>query len=383
MPLIGTTFTPEVLRTFFLENTHQGGSLIKVPRCANRIYKAQLIVGKEDTYEVGWESDEEVILHNSLVTIYETNPESEKDNSGSNNTPNPLVRLETIQILIALVAGKGWKMHHLEVKTNFLNGDRKKLDSTLKEMGFQQCVHEKVVYRKVSNGEFIIVLVYGDDLFVTGTSLDCINEFKRRMASQFEMSDLGELTYYLDLTYSVSVVSRYMQRPRISHDRAIKQILRYLKGITSFGIKYKRGNDMRLVGYSSHNVDIDDGRSTTRHVFYFGTSPITWCSQKQTTVVLPSCEAKFVAATATACQVIWLRNLLAEVMENDQVIVEHVYEENERADALTKGLARIRFKEMRSLLGVQERVPSVIGKRLPSWSASPTQPILLVLRVLE
>ncbi|GJS60265.1 uncharacterized mitochondrial protein-like protein [Tanacetum coccineum] len=353
-----------------------GSLLIKVPRSANRLYKAQLKVGKEGTNEVGRESDKEENPHSSLVTVHETSPESEEDHSRSDGTPIPIARLETIRLLIALAAGKGWKIHHLDVKTAFLNGDRKKLDSTLEEMGFLQCVHEKAVYRKVSNGEFIIIAVYGDDIFVTGTSLDLINEFKRRMASQFEMSDLGELTYYLgievsqgkdcmeikqeryarkilkeagmedcnatsylmekdlklskaedeplvkatqyrkvagclryllhtrpDLTYSVGVVSQYMQSPRESHARAIKQILRYLKGTTSFGIKYNRSNDMKLVGYSdsSHNVDIDDERSTTGHVFYLGTSPITWCSQKQTTVALSSCEVEFMVATAAAC----------------------------------------------------------------------------------
>ncbi|GKF35082.1 uncharacterized mitochondrial protein-like protein [Tanacetum coccineum] len=205
-----------------------------------------------------------------------------------------------------------------------------KLDNNLKEIGFQQCMQENAVYRKVPNGEFIIVSVYVDDLFMTGTSLELINKFKKRMKSQFKMLDLGELTYYLDcnatlypmekdlklsnvkdepevkatqyqkvvgclryllhthpyITYSVGVVSRYIQSPRESHARAIKQILRYLKGTTSSGIKYNRSNDMKLVGYSdsSHNVDIDDGRSTTGHVFYLGISLITWCTQKQTTV---------------------------------------------------------------------------------------------------
>ncbi|GKC35173.1 uncharacterized mitochondrial protein-like protein [Tanacetum coccineum] len=255
-----------------------GSLLIKVPHSANRLYKAQLKVGKE---------------------------ESKEDHSRGDGTPVPIARLETIRLLIALAARKGWKIHHLDVKTAFLNGDRKKLDSTLEEM---------------------------DDIFMTGTSLDLINEFRRRMASQFEMSDLGELTYYIgievsqgkdyveikqerytmkilkeagiedcnpalcpmepglkfsedeleveatqyrkmvsclryllhtrpDLTYSVGVVSRYKQSPRESHVRAIKQILRYLKGTTFLGIKYNRSNDMKLVGYSdsSHNVDIDDG----------------------------------------------------------------------------------------------------------------------------
>ena len=81
-----------------------------------------------------------------------------------------------------------------------------------------------------------------------------------------------------DLKYSVGVVSRYMQSSRESHEHAIKQILRYLHGTTSFGIKYELGNDMKLVGYSdsSHNIDIDDGRSTMGHLFYPGTSPITF-----------------------------------------------------------------------------------------------------------
>nr|GEZ22997.1 hypothetical protein [Tanacetum cinerariifolium] len=146
--------------------------------------------------------------------IHETNPESEEDNSGSDNAPNPLVRIKTIRLL----------------KTAFLNGDRKKLDSILKDMGFLHCVHEKV-----------------------------------------------------------GVVSRYMQSPRESHACAIKQVLPYLKGTTSFGIKYNRSNDMKLVGYtdSSHNVDIDDGRSTTGHVFHL--------------------------ATAAACHAIWRKELLAEV----------------------------------------------------------------------
>nr|GEV32009.1 copia protein [Tanacetum cinerariifolium] len=198
----------------------------------------------------------EVNLHNSSVTVHETNPESKEYNSRSDNMPNPLVQLETIRLLTALAARKGWKIHHLDVKTAFINGNQKKLDSTLKELG---------------------------------TSLDCINKFKRRMASQFEMSNLGKLTYYL--------------------------------GTISFGIKYKRGNDIILVGYSSHNVDIDDGQSTTGHVFYLGTSLITWCLQKETTMVLSSCEAEFMAATAAVCQAIWLREVLAKVIENEQVII--------------------------------------------------------------
>ncbi|GJR91815.1 reverse transcriptase domain-containing protein [Tanacetum coccineum] len=41
----------------------------------------------------------------------------------------------------------------------------------------------------------------------------------------------------------------------------------------------------------------------------YRTSPNRWCSQKQTTMALFSCEAEFMAATADTCQAIWLREV--------------------------------------------------------------------------
>ncbi|XP_042755619.1 secreted RxLR effector protein 161-like [Lactuca sativa] len=162
---------------------------------------------------------------------------------------------------------------------------------------------------------------------------------------------VGCLRYLLhtrpDLSYSVGVVSRYMQSPRESHARAIKQILCYLRGTPSFGIVYKQSKNMSLIGYSdsSHNVDIDDGRSTTGHVFYLCDSPITWCSQKQDTVALSSCEAEFMAATAAACQAVWLRELLAELtgMKKQKVLIRI---DNKSAIASTFTLDSTSFKNV-------------------------------------
>nr|GEY26303.1 hypothetical protein [Tanacetum cinerariifolium] len=388
-----------------------GDLLIKVMRRANRLYMTQLKVGKEDSNQA---SREPRILN--VVWNDAHGDELEQQLNENTNLEQPTDESSArINLLHNSPIHASIQEHEDE---DYGRDDTPTF--TLKEI---QCVQVKAVYRKVPNGEFIIVVVNVDDLFMIGTSLDLLNEFKKRMVSQFEMPNLGELTYYLgievsqendcveikqeryakkilkeaDLTYSVGVVSRYMQSPIESHARVIKQILRYRKGTTLFGIEYKRGNDMRLIGYSSHNVDIDDGRSTTEHVFYLGTSAITWCLQKQTTMALSLCEAEFMVATAAVCQASWLRELLAEVtgmerqqviirvdnklaialsknsvfherskhihtryhfiheyVKNEQVIVEHVYRENQRANPLTNALARIRFKEMRLLLGVQE-----------------------------
>ncbi|GJU20966.1 uncharacterized mitochondrial protein-like protein [Tanacetum coccineum] len=328
-----------------------GGLLIKVPRNENRLYKAQLKVGKENINEVGQESgtfivlcndiqedgtnqvvDEEANPHSNLVTFHETNPESEKDSSRRDYMPNPLVRLVTIRLLITLAVGKGWKIHHLDVKTAFQNGNRKKLDGI-----------------EVSQGK--------DRMEIKQ------ERYAKRILKEAGMKDCNATLCPMEPELKLSKAEN---EPKVEATQYQKWWVAHVTSCTtSFGIKYNRSNDMKLVGYSdsSDNVDIDNGRSTTGHVFYLGTLPITWCSQKQTTVALSSYEAEFMAATLAACQAIWLRGLLAEVtgLKRQKVIVEHVSGENQRADPLTKALARIRFKEMRSLLGVQE-LPSSTQK---------------------
>lgn len=100
------------------------------------------------------------------------------------------------------------------------------------------------------------------------------------------MRVIGCLRYLLhtrpDLSFSVGVIRRYMQEPKESHGAALKQVLRYLCGTTSLGLQFTRTTRCEVIGFSdsSHNIDVDDGKSTTGHVFYLGDSPITWCSQK-------------------------------------------------------------------------------------------------------
>lgn len=67
----------------------------------------------------------------------------------------------------------------------------------------------------------------------------------------------------------VSLISRYMKNPKESHLLAAQRILRYLRGTTSFGIFYKKGENSDLIGYtySDYAGDIDDRKSTSGYVF--------------------------------------------------------------------------------------------------------------------
>ena len=213
---------------------------------------------------------------------------------------------------------------------------------------------------------------------------------------------IGSLRYLThtrsDLTYFVGFLSRFIERPTIEHLTALKRVLRYLRGTIGYGLVYLKGQSKaRLVGYSDRDFagDEQDTKSTSGQVFLLGDMLISWASQKQKTVDLSSCEAKYVAATAAACQGMWLNRLNSELsgidetmvkllvdnklaivltknlvqhsrtkhidtrhhfirqyVEDKKIQVDYVRTEDQLADILTKSLGRVKFLEMRERLGV-------------------------------
>lgn len=217
-------------------------------------------------------------------------------------------------------------------------------------------------------------------------------------------SIVGGLRYLVhtrpDISFAVGIVSRYMERPTTMHMNAVKRILRYVQGTTGYGLVYtkKSGNNI-LTGFADSDLagHLEDRKSTGGMVFYLNESLITWVSQKQKVVALSSCEAEFMAATAAACQGIWLRNLLSQItaenigpvtlfidnksaidlaknpvfhgrskhidirfhfirecVQRGEIVIKHVCSEGQRADVLTKALPVIKFESMRKLLGVKD-----------------------------
>jgi hypothetical protein len=145
-----------------------------------------------------------------------------------------MARIESVRLLLALAAQEGWHVHHMDVKSAFLNDDLKeevyvhqppgfaipdkegkvlrlrkalyglhqalrawnaKLDSTLWRMGFEQSPHEAAVYWWGNGGNVLLVGVYVDDLVITGTKDAGVAVFKEEMKVTFQMSDLGPLSF--------------------------------------------------------------------------------------------------------------------------------------------------------------------------------------------
>jgi hypothetical protein len=69
----------------------------------------------------------------------------------------------------------------------------------MKELWFSRCAQEQAVYTRGTGSAGLIVGVYVDDLIVTGENSSEITIFKQQMVGEFDMSDLGLLTYYLGI----------------------------------------------------------------------------------------------------------------------------------------------------------------------------------------
>jgi hypothetical protein len=136
----------------------------------------------------------------------------------------PVARTESVRVLLILAAHNNWPVHHMDVKSAFLNGDlgeevyvsqppgfikqgeeekvyrlhkalyglrqaprawNSKLNAMLHDLGFTKCKTEHGLYTRVKNRVKLIVGVYVDDLVILGECDKEVNQFKREMKRVF------------------------------------------------------------------------------------------------------------------------------------------------------------------------------------------------------
>eukprot|EP00253_Pinus_taeda_P020745 PITA_20745 len=290
-------------------------------------------------------------------------------------------------LVLSLDASFKWEVHQMDVKSAFLHGDLHeeiymeqpigfiqidsslvcwlkkpiygpkqaprawyaKMDSFLLESGFSRCHSDNIVYTKKVGKSLIILVLYVDDLILTGCDPNLINHVKSNLKKKFEMIDLGHLHYFLglqilqskegislsqskyacdllhhfhmedcmpspspfqsrvklsvtcsspevdatlyhqlvgkllylthtrpDLSFTVGPVAWFMQKPRESHWKIAKRMLRYVRG------------------------------------------PITWACKKQGAISLSSAEAEYRGTVEASKEALWLRQILSEFVFQQQ-----------------------------------------------------------------
>ena len=110
-------------------------------------------------------------------------------------------------------------------------------------------------------------------------------------------------------------VSQFCESPGSSHWDAVKRILAYLQGTSTFGIRFG-GVKSDLIGFSDSDYagDVDTRQSTSGFVFMLHGGPVAWSSQRQSCVALSTTEAEFIAACEATKEGVWLQRLVSEVV---------------------------------------------------------------------
>lgn len=123
-----------------------------------------------------------------------------------------------------------------------------------------------------------------------------------------------------DIMFAVSVVSRYLENPRLEHWQAVKRIIRYAKETAAYGIVYDGHNTDGLIIYSDSDyaTDPDTRRSTSGYVTVLTGGAVSWMSQRQRIVALSTTEAEYVAASDATKEAIWICRLLESVGVNEK-----------------------------------------------------------------
>lgn len=84
--------------------------------------------------------------------------------------------------------------------------------------GFVQSQADHSLFVQAENDNFTAVLIYVDDLIITGNSLDAINKLKSLLSTNFHMKDLGNLSYFLGMEFTISSQGIFISQRKYALD---------------------------------------------------------------------------------------------------------------------------------------------------------------------
>ena len=195
------------------------------------------------------------------------------------------------------------------------------------------------------------------------------------------------------------MLGRYQSNPRMDHWRAAKKVMRYLKGTKDYMLKYRRTENLEVVGYSDSDFAgcVDSRKSTSGYIFMLAGGAVSWRSAKQTLITTSTTEAEFVSCFEATSHGVWLKSFISglrivdsisrplrmycdnsaavflaknnksgsrskhidikylairERVKDNKVTIEHISTELMIADPLTKGMPPSVFKDHVSSMGL-------------------------------
>nr|GEY21534.1 hypothetical protein [Tanacetum cinerariifolium] len=192
---------------------------------------------------------------------------------------------------------------------------------------FKKLMKDK--FQMSSMGEltfFLGLQIYVDDIIFGATNKALCQSFEKLMKDKFQMSSIGELTFFLGLQVKQKKDGIFIKKPLLKDSngkdvdvhtyRSMIGSLMYLTssrpdimfaGKPGLGLWYPKDSPFDLVAYSDSDYAGAslDRKSTTGGCQFLGCRLISWQCKKQTVVATSSTEAEYVAAASGCAQQFW------------------------------------------------------------------------------
>ncbi|RVW59781.1 Retrovirus-related Pol polyprotein from transposon RE1 [Vitis vinifera] len=144
------------------------------------------------------------------------------------DTFSPVSKLNSVRLFISIVASQQWMIHQLDIKNAFLHGDLEEEvyleqppgfvaqgsmgSKEIQAFGMNKSEKDHSVFYKKSAAGIILLVVYVDDIVITGNDHAGISDLKTFMHSKFHTKDLGELKYFLGIEVSRSKKGMFLSQ---------------------------------------------------------------------------------------------------------------------------------------------------------------------------
>ncbi|GKA06220.1 retrovirus-related pol polyprotein from transposon TNT 1-94 [Tanacetum coccineum] len=134
----------------------------------------------------------------------------------------PVVRIKAIRLFLAYASFKDFRVYQMDVKSAFLYGKIKEEVYVCQPPGFEDPdFPDRTLFIKRYKGDIFLVQVYVDDIIFGSTKKELCITFEKLMHDKFQMSSMGELTFFLGLQVKKKKYGIF-----ISQDKYVGEILK-------------------------------------------------------------------------------------------------------------------------------------------------------------
>nr|GEU43367.1 retrotransposon protein, putative, unclassified [Tanacetum cinerariifolium] len=224
------------------------------------------------------------------------------------------------------------------------------LSSFLISQDFSKGSVDPTLFIRRNDNDLLLVQIYVDDIiFATSTHALC-DLFANLMCSEFKMSMMGKISFFLGLQisqsprgifinqskYGLESLKKYgfescdpvdtpmVEKSKLDEDKEgkavdlsyyhVKRIFRYLRGTVNRGLWYPKDSSVALTTFADvdHAGCQDTRRSTSGSLQFLGERLISWSSKRQKTTAISSTEAKYIALSGCCAQILWMQSQLTD-----------------------------------------------------------------------